>query len=73
MAKTAHTMRLLARAAASPRFYLLTGAVMREAAQRLLGVRPVRFRPQHKSKLSNEFLLYTNVEPSTRVGGWDVD
>jgi len=45
-------MRLLSRRpAGDPRFLLLTGAVMREPAKRLLGLRPCGFRPQHSHKL----------------------
>ena len=70
--KTAVTMRLLAQDATQPRLYLLTGAVMREPAAQLLGLRPATFRPQHKNKLGNEFCLFTNVTPSERLGGWEV-
>lgn len=64
-------MRLLAKQPEQPVFYLLTGAVMREAAARLLQLRPATFRPEHKNKLGNDFLLYSNVTPSARLGGWD--
>ena len=69
--KTAVTMRLLAKDGDGPKFYLLTGAVMRPAAAALLHLRPAAYRPQHQNKLGNEFLLYTNVTPSARLGGWD--
>ena len=69
--KTAVTMRLLAKDTEKPCLYLLTGAVMREPAAKLLGLRPATFRPQHKNKLGNEFCLFTNVIPSQRLGGWD--
>lgn len=47
-------MRLLSRRpAADPRFLLLTGAVMRGAARRLLGLRPAAFRPEHSHKLGD--------------------
>ena len=50
--KTAQTMRLLSRRPVNdPHFLLLTGSVLQEAAQRLLGVRPASFRPQHSHKL----------------------
>jgi Probable N6-adenine methyltransferase len=50
--KTAQTMRLLSRRPVDdPRFLLLTGSVLQEAAQRLLGLRPASFRPQHSHKL----------------------
>lgn len=29
-------------------------------------------RPEHKNKLGNEFLCYTNYEPR-ELGGWDSD
>jgi hypothetical protein len=36
--------------------------------------RPVKFRPQHKSKLGNEFLVYTNVDlAAQQLGGYDAD
>jgi hypothetical protein len=69
--KTAVTMRLLAKDVERSRFYLLTGAVMREPAAQLLGLRPATFRPQHKNKLGNEFCLFTNCKPSERLGGWE--
>ncbi|KAK9828677.1 hypothetical protein WJX72_001488 [[Myrmecia] bisecta] len=73
LVKTAVTMKFLALDAFSPRYYLLTGAVMRELAHKLLRARPVAFRPEHKNKLGNEFLLYTTVEPTGRLGGWDAE
>ena len=65
-------MRLLRRTAASPVLFL-TGAVMRRVAASALGCRPCVFRPQHSSKLGNEFYLYTSYEPPAdgRLGGWD--
>ena len=34
--------------------------------------RPLVFRPEHSSKLANEFLLYTDVaEVAEALGGWD--
>ena len=34
--------------------------------------RPLVFRPEHSSKLANEFLLYTDVaEVAEELGGWD--
>ncbi|CAM8985322.1 unnamed protein product [Rhodiola kirilowii] len=50
---------------------LLTGEVQRDRAAELLGLRPCVFRPQHSSKLGNEFRLYTNYRPSDRLGGWE--
>ena len=67
------TMRLLASGGETPKFYLLTGAVMRGPAAQLLGLRPAAFRPHHTNKLGNEFCLFTNVTPSQRLGGWEVD
>ncbi len=65
-------MRLLRRSEATPVLFL-TGAVMRATAARALGCRPCVFRPQHSSKLGNEFLCYASYEPpsSGRLGGWD--
>jgi len=71
--KTAATMQLLAEDVDKPRYYLLTGAVMRQPAAQLLSLRPATFRPQHTNKLGNEFCLFTNVTPSQRLGGWDTD
>ncbi|XP_071690531.1 uncharacterized protein [Rutidosis leptorrhynchoides] len=50
---------------------LLTGAVQHERAAQLLGLRPCGFRPQHSSKLGNEFRLFTNYDPGLRLGGWE--
>ncbi|KAL4560634.1 hypothetical protein LXL04_032787 [Taraxacum kok-saghyz] len=50
---------------------LLTGAVQHERANELLGLRPCEFRPQHSSKLGNEFRLFTNYDPGLRLGGWE--
>ena len=51
---------------------LLTGAVMRRDARRLLGVTPAAFRPEHRSKLGNEFMAATNSEAvAEALGGWD--
>ncbi|KAF5180420.1 Protein-lysine n-methyltransferase, partial [Thalictrum thalictroides] len=54
-------------------FYLLllTGGVQRERAAELLSLYPCGFRPQHSSKLGNEFLLFTNYDPEERLGGWE--
>ena len=71
--KTAATMRLLAKDAERPCFYLLTGAVMRGPAAQLLNMKASSYRPQHTNKLGNEFCLFTNVTPSERLGGWEVD
>ncbi|BDA47781.1 EEF1A lysine methyltransferase 1 [Coccomyxa sp. Obi] len=71
--KTVETMKVLARHGdESPKYYLLTGASMKGTAQKLLGLRPTVYRPQHKTKLGNEFLLYTTSEAAAnRLGGWD--
>ncbi|XP_075488547.1 uncharacterized protein LOC142527584 [Primulina tabacum] len=50
---------------------LLTGEVQRDRSAELLGLRPCGFRPQHSSKLGNEFRLFTNYDPGTRLDGWD--
>ncbi|KAJ0817793.1 putative DNA methylase, N-6 adenine-specific, methyltransferase EEF1AKMT1/ZCCHC4 [Helianthus annuus] len=50
---------------------LLTGAVQHDRAAQLLGLRPCGFRPQHSSKLGNEFRLFTNYDPGLRLGGWE--
>lgn len=72
LAKTMETMQLLARDPQAPCYYLLTGASMREVAYQGLHLKPVLFRPQHRNKLGNEFLLYTNsAHAAARFGGWD--
>ncbi|KAL8132180.1 hypothetical protein AgCh_007899 [Apium graveolens] len=50
---------------------LLTGEVQKDRAAELLGLRPCQFRPQHSSKLGNEFRLFTNYDPGMRLGGWE--
>ncbi|XP_057959581.1 uncharacterized protein LOC131152024 [Malania oleifera] len=50
---------------------LLTGEVQKDRASELLGLLPCGFRPQHTSKLGNEFRLFTNYDPGTRLGGWE--
>nr|XP_043610678.1 EEF1A lysine methyltransferase 1 [Erigeron canadensis] len=52
---------------------LLTGAVQHDRAAQLLGLRPCGFRPQHSSKLGNEFRLFTNYDPGLRLGGWELE
>lgn len=49
------------------------GDVQRDNAAELLGLRPCIFRPQHSSKLGNEFRVFTNYDPGLRLGGWEVD
>lgn len=51
---------------------LLTGDVQRDRAAELLGLHPCGFRPQHSSKLGNEFRLFTNYNPGLRLGGWEL-
>ncbi|XP_002265324.2 uncharacterized protein LOC100252975 [Vitis vinifera] len=68
--KVAQTISFLARPGESF-LLLLTGEVQRERAAELLGMHPCCFRPQHSNKLGNEFRLFTNYDPGTRLGGWD--
>ncbi|KAL9249998.1 EEF1A lysine methyltransferase 1-like protein [Drosera capensis] len=51
--------------------FLLTGDVQSEKAAKLLGLRPCGFRPEHSSKLGNEFRLFTNYDPEIRIEGWE--
>jgi len=66
--KTAQTVRLLAAPGAA--LLVLTGAVMEAVAADSLGLRPVAWRPQHASKLGNEFRCYTSYE-APALGGWE--
>ncbi|XP_073317059.1 uncharacterized protein [Primulina huaijiensis] len=50
---------------------LLTGEVQRDRSAELLGLRPCGFRPQHSSKLGNEFRLFTSYNPGIRLDGWE--
>ncbi|XP_027363200.1 EEF1A lysine methyltransferase 1 [Abrus precatorius] len=50
---------------------LLTGEVQKERAAQILGLHPCGFRPHHSSKLGNEFRLFSNYDPGTRLGGWE--
>lgn len=52
---------------------LPAGEVQKDRAAELLGLRPCGFRPQHSSKLGNEFRLFTNYDPGTRLGGWELE
>ncbi|XP_021721277.1 EEF1A lysine methyltransferase 1-like [Chenopodium quinoa] len=52
---------------------LLTGEVQRDRASKFLGLHPCGFRPEHSSKLGNEFRVYTNYNPGERLGGWDLE
>ncbi|CAK8571255.1 unnamed protein product [Lathyrus sativus] len=49
---------------------LLTGEVQKERAAEILGLHPCGFKPHHSSKLGNEFRVFTNYDPGTRLGGW---
>ncbi|TXG58057.1 hypothetical protein EZV62_015886 [Acer yangbiense] len=68
--KVSQTTSFLARPGNSY-LLLLTGEVQRDRAVELLGLRPCGFRPQHSSKLGNEFRLFTNYDPGMRIGGWE--
>ncbi|KAK6126579.1 hypothetical protein DH2020_039690 [Rehmannia glutinosa] len=68
--KVAETIRFLSRPG-EPYLLLLTGEVQKDLAAELLGLRPCGFRPQHSSKLGNEFRLFTSYNPGARLGGWD--
>ncbi|KAL6585574.1 hypothetical protein OROMI_002218 [Orobanche minor] len=68
--KVAETIRFLSRPGESF-LLLLTGGVQRDLAAQLLDLSPCGFRPQHSSKLGNEFRLFTNYDPGARLGGWD--
>lgn len=66
--KTAQTVRLLAAPGAG--LLVLTGAVMEAVAADALDLRPVMWRPQHASKLGNEFRCYASYE-APALGGWE--
>ncbi|GAV86126.1 N6-adenineMlase domain-containing protein [Cephalotus follicularis] len=68
--KVAQTTSFLARSGECY-LLLLTGAVQKDSAAELLGLRPCGFRPQHSSKLGNEFRLFTDYDPGIRLGGWE--
>ncbi|OMO68725.1 DNA methylase, N-6 adenine-specific, eukaryotic [Corchorus olitorius] len=68
--KVTQTISFLARPQESY-LLLLTGEVQRDRAAELLGLHPCNFRPQHSSKLGNEFRLFTNYDPGERLGGWE--
>ena len=68
--RTAVTVRALASPGSA--LVLLSGAVTRGLAHRLLGLRPTVFRPQHACKLGNEFMASTDDEEiAGALGGWD--
>ena len=55
-----------------PVFVLLSGAVQRHRAAAYLGLLPVQWRPQHRNKLGNEFLLMTSsAAVAAELGGFD--
>lgn len=69
-----NSMALLGKDESCPAFFALTGASVRATAKEELGLRPVRWRPEHKNKLGNEFCFYTRDEATAkRFGGWDVE
>uniref|UniRef100_A0A2P2J845 Protein-lysine N-methyltransferase n=1 Tax=Rhizophora mucronata TaxID=61149 RepID=A0A2P2J845_RHIMU len=69
--KIAQTISFLA-APGKSYLLLLTGEVQKDTAAELLGLHPCGFRPQHSSKLGNEFRLFTNYDPGMRLGGWEL-
>ncbi|XP_043703208.1 EEF1A lysine methyltransferase 1 [Telopea speciosissima] len=70
--KVAQTMTCLAQPGECY-LLLLTGEVQKERAAELLNLHPCGFRPQHSSKLGNDFRLFTNYDPRERLGGWERD
>ncbi|XP_051114316.1 uncharacterized protein LOC127239960 isoform X2 [Andrographis paniculata] len=70
--KVAGTIKLLS-APGESYILLLTGEVQKDSAADLLGLHPCGFRPQHSSKLGNEFRLFTSYDPGMRLLGWDKD
>ncbi|KAJ1432885.1 Protein-lysine N-methyltransferase Efm5/EEF1AKMT1 [Sesbania bispinosa] len=68
--KVAETISLLIQPGESF-LLLLTGEVQKERAAEILGLHPCGFRPQHSSKLGNEFRLFSNYDPGTRLGEWE--
>ncbi|KAJ4972245.1 hypothetical protein NE237_005344 [Protea cynaroides] len=70
--RVAQTMTYLAQPGKSY-LLLLTGEVQKERAAELLNLYPCGFKPQHSSKLGNEFRLFTNYDPRDRLGGWERD
>jgi len=51
--------------------FVIVGEVQKESAAEILGLHPCGFRPHHSSKLGNEFRLFSNYDPETRLGGWE--
>lgn len=70
LSKISKTMKLLGNQK-NVFFLLLTGKVQQELAAKLLNLRPCRFRPTHRNKLGNEFMLFTNYDPEDRLDGWE--
>ncbi|KMT11627.1 hypothetical protein BVRB_5g109410 [Beta vulgaris subsp. vulgaris] len=70
--KVAQTIKFLAQPG-KVFLLLLTGEVQKDRAAKLLGLQPCGFRPEHSSKLGNEFRLYTNYNPGERLGGWELE
>ncbi|KAF3441502.1 hypothetical protein FNV43_RR15416 [Rhamnella rubrinervis] len=68
--KVARTISFLAQSGESY-LLLLTGEVQKDRAAELMGLYPCGFRPQHSNKLGNEFRLFTNYDPGTRLGRWE--
>ncbi|KAJ1649137.1 EEF1A lysine methyltransferase 1 [Dispira simplex] len=60
LTNVALTVRFLA--APDCKILLSTGFVVRELAEKLLGVKPTTYEPRHQNGLANEFRLYTNFE-----------
>ncbi|KAK7478864.1 hypothetical protein BaRGS_00029845 [Batillaria attramentaria] len=58
LCKTAITIRYLMK----DKVILCTGFVMKDLAERLLGVQPRKFQPKHANGLQNEFRCFTNYD-----------
>lgn len=69
--KTVESMRYMAADSKEPLYMVLTGAVQESLVEELLKARPCVFRPVHRNKLGNEFMLFTNYDPLDRLGGWE--
>ncbi|WCJ34120.1 EEF1A lysine methyltransferase 1 [Euphorbia peplus] len=70
--KVKHTISFL-KSPEQSNVLLLTGEVQKDRAAELLGLHPCGFKPQHKNKLGNEFRLFTDYDPGTRLGGWETE
>ena len=64
------TVQQMARTEPAPRLILNTGAVLRERIERLWDMRPVREKPEHRVRIMNPFLCYTNYD-AKQLGGWE--